>query len=79
MLVAAYSKEKALVYPALGLGGAAWMAVMATFNTATQTSVPHVGARSRAGHAHPVRAGRVCRRLGVLGRRVGHHRPDRSR
>jgi len=51
MLVAAYSKEKALVYPALGLGGAAWMAVMATFNTATQTSVPMwVRARALAMH-----------------------------
>ena len=51
MLVAAFSKEKALVYPALGLGGAAWMAVMSTFNTATQTSVPMwVRARALAMH-----------------------------
>ncbi len=51
MLVAAWSTQKALVYPALGLGGAAWMAVMSTFNTATQTSVPlWVRARALAMH-----------------------------
>ncbi len=51
MLVAAFSKNKVLVYPALGLAGAAWMAVMSTFNTATQTSVPlWVRARALAMH-----------------------------
>ena len=51
MLVAAHSTYKTLVYPALGLGGAAWMAVMSTFNTATQTSVPMwVRARALAMH-----------------------------
>jgi len=51
MLVAAFSTQKALVYPALGLGGACWMAVMSTFNTATQTSVPlWVRARALAMH-----------------------------
>jgi len=51
MLVAAFSTQKALVYPALGLGGACWMAVMSTFNTATQTSVPMwVRARALAMH-----------------------------
>jgi hypothetical protein len=51
MLVAAFSTQKLLVYPALGLGGACWMAVMSTFNTATQTSVPMwVRARALAMH-----------------------------
>ncbi len=51
MLVAAFSTQKWLVYPALGLGGAAWMAVMSTFNTATQTSAPlWVRARALAMH-----------------------------
>ena len=51
MLVAAFSTHKLLVYPALGLGGACWMAVMSTFNTATQTSVPlWVRARALALH-----------------------------
>ena len=51
MLVAAFSTQKWLVYPALGLGGACWMAVMSTFNTATQTSVPMwVRARALAMH-----------------------------
>jgi MFS family permease len=40
MAVAAHSSSRAVVYPALAAGGAAWMAVMSTFNTATQTSVP---------------------------------------
>ena len=40
MLVAAFSTQKALVYPALGLGGACWMAVMSTFNTATPATRP---------------------------------------
>ena len=51
MLVAAFSREPALVYGALVMGGAAWMAVMSTFNTATQTSVPPwVRARAMALH-----------------------------
>ena len=40
MLVAAFSRWHLPVYIALVLGGGAWMAVMSTFNTATQTSVP---------------------------------------
>lgn len=40
MLVAAFSRWHIPVYVALVLGGGAWMAVMSTFNTATQTSVP---------------------------------------
>ena len=40
MLVAAFSRWHIPVYIALVLGGGAWMAVMSTFNTATQTSVP---------------------------------------
>ena len=51
MLVAAFSTIHFLVYTALVLGGAAWMAVMSTFNTATQTSAPPwVRARASAMH-----------------------------
>lgn len=51
MLVAALVRWPPLVYLALVLGGGAWMAVMATFNTATQTSVPPwVRARALAMH-----------------------------
>ena len=51
MLVTAWSPWHALVYPALVLAGAAWMAVMSTFNTATQTSAPPwVRARATALH-----------------------------
>lgn len=50
-LVAAFAPWPALVYLALVAGGAAWMAVMSTFNTATQTSVPPwVRARALAMH-----------------------------
>lgn len=47
MIVAAFSRVPLVVYGALVCGGAAWMAVMSTFNTATQTSVPP-WVRSRA-------------------------------
>ncbi len=51
MAVAALSRTHALVYVALVAGGAAWMAVMSTYNTATQTSVPPwVRARATAMH-----------------------------
>ena len=51
MVVAAFSRERLLVYAALVIGGAAWMAVMSTFNTATQTSAPPwVRARAMALH-----------------------------
>ena len=51
MLVAAFSPWHLSVYLALMLGGGAWMAVMSTFNTATQTSVPPwVRARAVAMH-----------------------------
>ncbi len=51
MLVAALSHWPPLVYASLVLGGASWMAVMSTFNTATQTSVPPwVRARALAMH-----------------------------
>ena len=51
MLVAAFSRTPAFVYAALVIGGSAWMAVMSTFNTATQTSVPPwVRARAMALH-----------------------------
>jgi MFS family permease len=51
MLIAAFSHSRPLVYTALVLGGGAWMAVMTTFNTATQTSAPPwVRARATALH-----------------------------
>jgi predicted MFS family arabinose efflux permease len=55
MLVAALSSSHALVYIALVLGGGAWMSVMSTFNTATQTSVPP-WVRSRATALHTLSA-----------------------
>ena len=55
MLVSAWSSWPVLVYPALVLGGGAWMAVMATFNTATQTSAPP-WVRSRAVAMHTLSA-----------------------
>ncbi|WP_418318265.1 MFS transporter [Piscinibacter sakaiensis] len=52
MLIAALSRWPLLVYVALVFGGGAWMVVMATFNTATQTSVPPwVRARALAMHS----------------------------
>ena len=52
MLVAAFVASAWAVYPALALAGAAWMSVMTTFNTATQTSAPPwVRARALAMHA----------------------------
>ncbi|WP_374666216.1 MFS transporter [Ramlibacter sp.] len=51
MLVAAYVRVHAVVYASLAVGGAAWMAVMATFNTATQSSAPP-WVRSRAAALH---------------------------
>ena len=51
MLTAAFSTQRWLVFGALVCGGAAWMAVMSTFNTATQTSAPPwVRARATALH-----------------------------
>ena len=51
MVVGAFSQQRWLVYVALLLGGSAWMAVMSTFNTATQTSAPPwVRARATALH-----------------------------
>jgi len=51
MVVAALSTWPPLVYLALVAGGGAWMAVMSTYNTATQTSVPPwVRARATAMH-----------------------------
>jgi predicted MFS family arabinose efflux permease len=55
MLVTAFVKLHFVVYIALALGGAAWMAVMATFNTATQSSAPP-WVRSRAAALHTVSA-----------------------
>ncbi|MFY9513097.1 MAG: MFS transporter, partial [Rubrivivax sp.] len=51
MVVAALSQTRLLVYVALAAGGAAWMSVLSTYNTATQTSVPPwVRARATAMH-----------------------------
>jgi len=51
MAVAALSTSRPLVYAALVAGGASWMSVMSTYNTATQTSVPPwVRARATAMH-----------------------------
>ena len=55
MLLAALSRWHAPVYVGLVLGGAAWMAVMSTFNTATQTSAPP-WVRSRATAMHTLSA-----------------------
>ena len=55
MLVAALSTIHVLVYGALVVGGAAWMSVMSTFNTATQTSAPP-WVRSRATAMHTLSA-----------------------
>ena len=51
MVVAALSRTPWLTYAALLAGGASWMGVMSTYNTATQTSVPPwVRARATAMH-----------------------------
>lgn len=51
MLVCAWSRLPPLVYASLVAGGAAWMSVMTTFNTTTQTSSPPwVRARALAMH-----------------------------
>jgi MFS family permease len=51
MAVAALSRWAPLVYAVLVVAGGCWMAVMSTFNTATQTSVPPwVRARATAMH-----------------------------
>jgi MFS family permease len=55
MVVAALSPVAWPVYWALAASGAAWMAVMSTFNTATQTSAPP-WVRSRAAALHVLSA-----------------------
>lgn len=51
MLMCAFTPWPLAVYTALFFAGAVWMAVMSTFNTATQTSVPPwVRARAMAMH-----------------------------
>uniref|UniRef100_UPI003784DE56 MFS transporter n=1 Tax=Aquabacterium sp. TaxID=1872578 RepID=UPI003784DE56 len=55
MLTAAFSRWPLPVYGALVVGGACWMAVMSTFNTATQTSAPP-WVRSRATALHVLSA-----------------------
>lgn len=51
MVIAAFSNHRLLTFIALVCAGAAWMAVMSTFNTATQTSAPPwVRARATALH-----------------------------
>lgn len=55
MFTAALSRWAAPVYGGLVLAGAAWMSVMSTFNTATQTSAPP-WVRSRATALHVLSA-----------------------
>jgi MFS family permease len=55
MLIAAFVRIPTVVFVALAMGGAAWMAVMATFNTATQSSAPP-WVRSRAVALHTISA-----------------------
>ncbi|MEF7614641.1 MFS transporter [Aquincola sp. MAHUQ-54] len=55
MLVAAFVRWPPVVYAALVVGGACWMAAMSTFNTATQTSAPP-WVRARAMALHTVSA-----------------------
>ncbi|HSV51738.1 MAG TPA: MFS transporter [Burkholderiaceae bacterium] len=55
MLTAALSTWPPAVYAALVMGGGAWLAVMSTFNTATQTSAPQ-WVRSRAAALHTLSA-----------------------
>jgi MFS family permease len=55
MAVAALVRIPLVVYASLVVGGAAWMAVMSTFNTATQTSAPP-WVRSRAAALHTLSA-----------------------
>jgi MFS family permease len=55
MVVAAFVRIPIVVFVALAIGGAAWMAVMATFNTATQSSAPP-WVRSRVVALHTVSA-----------------------
>ena len=55
MAIAALVRIPIVVYAALVVGGAAWMAVMSTFNTATQTSAPP-WVRSRAAALHTLSA-----------------------
>ncbi|TWO71734.1 MFS transporter [Caenimonas sedimenti] len=55
MLVAAFVRLPIIVFTVLAIGGAAWMSVMATFNTATQSSAPP-WVRSRAVALHTVSA-----------------------
>jgi quinol monooxygenase YgiN len=55
MGIAAFVRIPWIVFVSLAIGGAAWMAVMATFNTATQSSAPP-WVRSRAVALHTVSA-----------------------
>jgi len=55
MVVTAHVHVAAVVFPALILAGGAWMALMATFNTATQASAPP-WVRSRAAALHALSA-----------------------
>ena len=55
MLISAFVRVPAVVFVSLAMGGAAWMSVMATFNTATQSSAPP-WVRSRAVALHTMSA-----------------------
>ena len=76
MLVAAFSTQKAA---GLSGAGAGWRSldggdVHLQHRHADQRA--DVGARAGAGHAHAVRAGRLCHLLGLLGRTVRHRQPE---
>ena len=76
MLVAAFVASAWAVYPALALAGAAWMSVMTTFNTATQTSAPPwVRARAVAMHAL-CSLGSFALGSALWGAMSSHRRPD---
>jgi predicted MFS family arabinose efflux permease len=55
MLIAAFVRSPGVIFVVLAIGGAGWMAVMATFNTATQSSAPP-WVRSRAVALHTLSA-----------------------
>jgi MFS family permease len=55
MVIAAFVRIPGVIFVTLAIGGAGWMAVMATFNTATQSSAPP-WVRSRAVALHTVSA-----------------------
>lgn len=55
ILICASSRERSVFFPALFLGGAAWIGITATLNAAAQTSAPR-WVRARVGSMHTVAA-----------------------